>query len=82
MLHIEGLRFMTQSPVKALFCVIDYDYMAECGIYDDYFHWVVSIQYPVIYMKAASLDGANAFKDFRKITLPLLMPSVTVVFYS
>ena len=31
--------------------------------------------------EAASLDGANAFQRFRKITLPLLMPSVTVVLF-
>lgn len=35
-LHIEGLRFMTQSPVKALFALLIMTTWQKCGIYDDY----------------------------------------------
>lgn len=31
--------------------------------------------------EAAKIDGANAFQRFRVITLPMLMPSITVVFF-
>ena len=31
--------------------------------------------------EAASLDGASSFQRFRKITLPLLMPSITIVLF-
>ncbi len=30
------------------------------------------------YREAAAIDGANRFQQFRHITLPLLMPSITV----
>ncbi|MGO2243968.1 MAG: carbohydrate ABC transporter permease [Pseudolactococcus laudensis] len=33
------------------------------------------------YYEAASIDGANAFQKFFKITIPMLMPSFTIVFF-
>ena len=31
-----------------------------------------------MYLEAAAIDGANAFQRFRHVTLPLLMPSITI----
>ncbi len=31
-----------------------------------------------VYLEAAAIDGANAFQRFRHVTLPLLMPSITI----
>ena len=79
-LHIEGLRFMTQSPVKALFALLIMTTWQNAGymmiIYVGGLNTISGDLY-----EAASLDGANAFQRFRKITLPLLMPSVTVVLF-
>jgi len=33
---------------------------------------------PESYMEAAKIDGANAFKRFRYVTLPLLTPAITI----
>lgn len=80
MLHIEELRFMTQSPVKALFALLIMTTWQNAGymmiIYVGGLNTISGDLY-----EAASLDGANAFQRFRKITLPLLMPSVTVVLF-
>jgi multiple sugar transport system permease protein len=35
---------------------------------------------PIEYKEAASIDGANRFKIFHKITLPLLSPTILMVF--
>ncbi|KWX89451.1 sugar ABC transporter permease, partial [Paenibacillus riograndensis] len=35
---------------------------------------------PTDLYEAASIDGANRFKEFSKITLPLIMPSITICF--
>ena len=79
-LHIEELRFMTQSPVKALFALLIMTTWQNAGymmiIYVGGLNTISGDLY-----EAASLDGANAFQRFRKITLPLLMPSVTVVLF-
>ena len=79
-LHIEGLRFMTQSPVKALFALLIMTTWQNAGymmiIYVGGLNTISGDLY-----EAASLDGANAFQRFRKIPLPLLMPSVTVVLF-
>ena len=36
---------------------------------------------PTDLYEAAEMDGANAFQRFRVITLPMLMPAITIVFF-
>lgn len=78
--HIELLNNMLQSPWKALIAY------AIVGA------WQVAGYYLVIYLnglnnisediyEAARIDGATGFYQFRKITLPLLMPSFTIVLF-
>lgn len=79
-LHIEALRYMTQDPVKALFALLLMTTWQNAGymmiIYVGGLNAV-----PTELYEAASLDGASAFQRFRKITLPLLMPSITIVLF-
>ena len=36
---------------------------------------------PTDLSEAAAIDGANVFQRFRYITIPMLMPSFTIVFF-
>ena len=80
LLHIPFLRYMTQNSTKALFALVILNawqfggymmiiYIAGLGnISRDYY-------------EAASIDGASPVRTFRSITVPMLMPSFTVVFF-
>src|SRR5690554_5676513 len=80
LLHIPFLRYMTQNSTKALFALVILNawqfggymmiiYIAGLGnISRDYY-------------EAASIDGASPMRTFRSITVPMLMPSFTVVFF-
>lgn len=78
--HIEFLNNILQSQWKSLIA------FAIVGV------WQVAGYYLIIYLnglnsisedlyEAARIDGANAWCQFRKITIPLLMPSFTVVLF-
>lgn len=78
--HIEFLNNILQSQWKSLIA------FAIVGV------WQVAGYYLIIYLnglnsiyeelyEAARIDGANAMYQFRKITIPLLMPSFTVVLF-
>lgn len=79
-MHIELLNNMLQDQWKALIA-----YMIV-GV------WQVAGYYLIIYLnglnnisedlyEAARIDGAGRWYQFRKITLPLLMPSFTIVLF-
>ena len=79
-IHIELLNNMLQNQWKALLAY------AIVGT------WQVAGYYLVIYLnglnnisedlyEAARIDGAGTWYQFRKITLPLLMPSFTIVLF-
>jgi raffinose/stachyose/melibiose transport system permease protein len=76
-----GLDFLTQrwltNPVIALYSVIFVDTWKGVG-----FIMVILIAglqvIPSEYYEAAQIDGANQWDEFWKITLPLLMPTLTV----
>lgn len=79
-IHIELLNNMLQNQWKALLAY------AIVGA------WQVAGYYLVIYLnglnniseelyEAARIDGASGWNQFRKITLPLLMPSFTIVLF-
>ena len=78
--HIELLNNMLQSPWKALlaFAIVS--------------TWQVAGYYLIIYLnglnnisediyEAARIDGASEWYQFWKITIPLLMPSFTIVLF-
>ncbi len=80
LLHIEALRYMTQDPVKALFALVIMTTWQFAGymmiIYVDGLNNIPSDLY-----EAAEIDGANGVQKFFKITVPMLMPSFTVVIF-
>ena len=78
--HVEVLNNMLQNQWKALLAY------AIVGV------WQVAGYYLIIYLnglnnisediyEAARIDGATGWTSFRKITLPLLMPSFTIVLF-
>ncbi len=66
------------NPAWARFWVIAVADWAQMG-----FHTLILLAglqaIPASLYEAAEIDGANAFKRFRHVTLPLLMPTMTVV---
>lgn len=79
-LHIEFLRYMTQSTTKALFALVIMTVWQSAGymmlIYISGLNAVPGDLY-----EAADIDGAGPIRKFFTITLPLLMPSVTIVLF-
>ncbi|MDR1898425.1 MAG: sugar ABC transporter permease [Treponema sp.] len=80
LIHIEALRYMTQNSVKALFALAFLTTWQSAGymmlIYITGLNLI-----PQDYYEAASIDGSSAWNTFWKITVPMLMPSFTVVFF-
>ncbi|WP_099205695.1 carbohydrate ABC transporter permease [Scatolibacter rhodanostii] len=80
LISIPALVNMTQDNTKALFALVIL------------FTWQMAGYMMIIYTtglnnipkdlpEAASIDGANAWQEFRHITVPMLMPSFTIVFF-
>ncbi|WP_320129324.1 sugar ABC transporter permease [uncultured Sphaerochaeta sp.] len=78
--HIEALRYMTQNSTKALFALAILNTWQYAGymmiIYVAGLNTISSDYY-----EAASIDGSSYWHSFRKITIPMLMPSFTIVFF-
>jgi raffinose/stachyose/melibiose transport system permease protein len=78
--HIEFLRYMTQDSVKALFALALLSTWQSAG-----YMMIIYIaglnNIPKDLYEAASIDGASPWKTFWSITVPMLMPSFTVVFF-
>ena len=79
-LHIEFLRYMTQNTTKALFALVIMTVWQSAGymmlIYISGLNAIPGELY-----EAADIDGAGPIRKFFTITLPLLMPSVTIVLF-
>ena len=79
-LHIEFMRYMTQDSVKALFALALLNTWQTAG-----YMMIIYIaglnNIPRDLYEAASIDGASPWLTFRKITVPMLMPSFTIVFF-
>lgn len=79
-LHIEFLRYMTQNTIKALFALVIMTVWQSAGymmlIYISGLNAIPGDLY-----EAADIDGAGPIRKFFTITLPLLMPSVTIVLF-
>jgi raffinose/stachyose/melibiose transport system permease protein len=79
-LHLEFLRYMTQNSTRALFALViltSWQYAGYMMII--YIAGLNNISKD--YYEAASIDGASPWRTFRSITVPMLMPSFTVVFF-
>ncbi len=77
---IEALTNMTQSSTKAMFALVIIVTWQMAGyMMMIYVNGLNNI--PKDLYEAANIDGANFFQKFKNITLPMLMPSFTVVFF-
>lgn len=80
LLYIPFLRYMTQNSTKALFALV----ILNAWQYSGYMMIIYIAGLNNIsrdYYEAASIDGASSLRTFRSITVPMLMPSFTVVFF-
>ncbi|WP_010236881.1 carbohydrate ABC transporter permease [Clostridium arbusti] len=77
---IEALTNMTQSSTKAMFALVIMVTWQMAGyMMMIYVNGLNNI--PKDLYEAASIDGASFLQKFKSITLPMLMPSFTVVFF-
>ncbi|WP_068783490.1 carbohydrate ABC transporter permease [Paenibacillus phocaensis] len=80
LISIPFLTHMTQDNLKALFALVILATWQMAGymllIYINGLNNVPSDIY-----EAAKIDGSNGTNTFFKITLPMLMPSITIVFF-
>lgn len=79
-IHIPFLCDMLQDPNKAVFAMAIMATWQTAGyLMLIYLNGLNNI--PEDLYEAASLDGATAWQKFRHITVPMLMPAFTVVFF-
>ena len=73
---IEAVDWLSKGPtaVWLITLVNTYQYMGTAMII--YLAGLQSI--PKDYYEAAAIDGASGLKKFKHVTLPLLMPSITI----
>lgn len=80
LLPIEALTNMTQDSTKAMFALVIMVTWQMAGyMMMIYVNGLNNI--PKDLYEAASIDGANFLLKFKNITLPMLMPSFTIVFF-
>ncbi len=79
-LHAEFMRFMTQDPDKFLVALTIMTTWQYAGYY--MIIYVTGLNnIPQDLYEAAAIDGATPFQQFRRITVPMLMPAITVVLF-
>ena len=79
-IHIPFLCNMLQDPNKAVFAMAIMATWQTAGyLMLIYLNGLNNI--PEDLYEAASLDGATAWQKFRHITVPMLMPAFTIVFF-
>ena len=79
-IHIPFLCDMLQDPNKAVFAMAIMATWQTAGyLMLIYLNGLNNI--PEDLYEAASLDGATAWQKFRHITVPMLMPAFTIVFF-
>jgi raffinose/stachyose/melibiose transport system permease protein len=79
-LHVEFLTYMTQNSVKAIFALALLSTWQSAG-YMMIIYVAGLNNIPQDLYEAASIDGSPPFMTFRKITVPMLMPAFTIVFF-
>jgi raffinose/stachyose/melibiose transport system permease protein len=80
LVHIEALRYMTQDSVKALFALVLLTTWQSAG-YMMLIYIAGLNAIPQDFYEAADIDGSSRWHTFWKITVPMLMPSFTIVFF-
>ena len=79
-IHIPFLCDMLQDPNKAVFAMAIMATWQTAGyLMLIYLNGLNNI--PEDLYEAASIDGATAWQKFRHITVPMLMPAFTIVFF-
>lgn len=79
-IHIPFLCDMLQDPNKAVFAMAIMATWQTAGyLMLIYLNGINNI--PEDLYEAASIDGATAWQKFRHITVPMLMPAFTIVFF-
>ena len=79
-IHIPSLCDMLQDPNKAVFAMAIMATWQTAGyLMLIYLNGLNNI--PEDLYEAASIDGATAWQKFRHITVPMLMPAFTIVFF-
>lgn len=76
-IHIPFLCDMLQDPNKAVFAMATWQTAGYLMLI--YLNGLNNI--PEDLYEAASIDGATAWQKFRHITVPMLMPAFTIVFF-
>ncbi len=80
LIPIEFLTYMTQDRTRALFALVIMNTWQVAGyMMIIYIAGLNSI--PDDVYEAASIDGATGYKRFLRVTVPMLMPSFTIVFF-
>ena len=80
LVHIEAFRYMTQDSTKALFALVMLSTWQSAG-YMMLIYVAGLNTIPQDFYEAASIDGSSGWNTFWKITVPMLMPSFTIVFF-
>lgn len=80
LIEIEALRYMTQNSTKALFAMAILNTW-QFGGYMMIIYIAGLNNISKEYYEAASIDGAKSSYTFFKITVPMLMPAFTIVFF-
>lgn len=79
-LPIEYLTYMTKDHYKALFALVMMVTWQSAG-----YNMIIYVgglnNIPTDLYESANIDGANIFQKFRYITIPMLMPAFTIVFF-
>lgn len=77
---IEALTYMTKDHYKSLFALVMMVTWQSAG-----YNMIIYVgglnTIPMDLYEAASIDGANIFQKFKNITIPMLMPAFTIVFF-
>lgn len=79
-ISIPALTHMTQDNTKALFALAMLVTWQLAG-YMMIIYTTGLNNIPKDLLEAAAIDGANAWQRFTNITIPMLMPSFTIVFF-
>ncbi len=80
LIPFEPLTYMTQNSTKAIVALLMLTTWQWAGyMMIIYINGLNNI--PTELYEAAQIDGASVFQRFRRITLPMLMPSITIVFF-
>ena len=80
LINIEFLRYMTQDKYKALIAIVIMSVWSKMGYMMLIFVGGLNAIPSELY-EAAAVDGVTPWQRFRNITLPLLMPSITIVVF-